>query len=103
MDRIETRIVNLEAGHLAPPALPHHLIDIHLGAAVHSVCRLDGRELSRQQEKGDIDILPAGSCGTWDLAGPVTALLVQLPVALMRNTARELGLRAQQSELRPTL
>jgi len=103
MQQIHTRVVEFPAGRAHAAPVPYHLIEIHLGAAVRSVCRIEGRAVSSLQAPGDVQILPAGMPSTWDLAAPATALLVQLPVTLLNQTAATLGMRGGAVQLSPRL
>ena len=101
MTELAVRTLTFGAGAITPQPASHHTLDFHLGAAVRSSCRLDGRTQRRVQTEGDIDIIPAGVNGTWELDAPAAALLVLLPTSVLSSTAESLGLNSM--ELRPAL
>jgi AraC family transcriptional regulator len=90
-------------GTIDAPAVPHHLISIHVGAPVPGFCRCDGRSQRRLQIRGDIDIVPAGVPGIWEDDEASTILLLRLAPELVHCAAVGLGLNPDTAVIAPQL
>lgn len=95
--------IAVQAGEADSPLDSGHMIDMHLGAPVPADVRLDSRERRVMQTHGSFNVLPAGMTGRWRMAGPVEALVLRLPTALLRDTADAMGLPASASALEPAV
>lgn len=63
---ITARIVDADPGLTEVGVSDAHLVIVHLGAPVRARCRIDHmNQGSRVQVRGDIDIVPVGSFGSW--------------------------------------
>src|SRR5271155_2566982 len=54
-------------GRFEATAAPEHRLIVQIGGAALSDCRIDDLHQSRPQAHGDIDLLPAGSTGSWEV------------------------------------
>ena len=99
--RLTAGIYSVPAGIIEAPPSPHHLVTMHLGAPVQSVCRVEGHQSSRVQEEGDIDVIPAGLPSFWKDETPATFLALILSPALVRDAAEGVGLDPDRAELTP--
>ncbi len=94
-------IYSVPAGIIEAPPSPHHLVSMHLGAPVQSVCRVNGHRSSRVQKEGDVDVIPAGLPSFWKDEAPVTFLALVLSPALVSDAAEGVGLDPDRAELTP--
>jgi AraC family transcriptional regulator len=75
-------------------------ICIHVGPPVFAVCR-HGKECHRGTTiYGDIDIIPPGVLGSWELDGPDVDLILTLNQQLLRNVVQDSGKDARYLEVR---
>jgi AraC family transcriptional regulator len=88
-------------GVLDVPELENVLISIHLGPPSEMSCRRDGIRFRGMAVHGDIDIIPARTPSRWEMHDENdTALLLSLPVKLLRAIADESGMDAAKLEIR---
>lgn len=75
-------------GQVSLPPTRDHAIRIHHGPPARASCQRHAYHYTR----GDIDIVPAGTGGTWTCDDPATTLAVSISPAMVRRAATELGL-----------
>lgn len=78
-------------------ARPGHCIRVHAGPPARGACKKRSYEYTR----GDIDIVPAGLEGTWHSDQTTTALIIEVPPALLLRAAEELGVPASDASVAP--
>ena len=98
----QVRIVLLsdEPGQIDFSPMPRTAISIHVGPAALVTCRRGGTTYTGNAVHGDIDIIPAGLSGFWELKQRDTALAVSLEDALLRRAAEELDADPARLEIR---
>jgi AraC family transcriptional regulator len=87
-------VFHAPAGPVIVQAASEHRIRIHVGPPVRGVC---GRQ-SFVNERGDVDLLPAGWAEQWHSEGASEWRVVTLPRALLTRAALEVG-RGHGSDL----
>lgn len=75
-------------GQVTFPPTRDHVIRIHAGPPVRASCRTRRYQYTRD----DIDIVPAGTAGTWTSEDPATTLAIALAPHLVHRAAEQLGL-----------
>ncbi len=93
------RLQSDPAGVVNAPSRPNPGIVIHVGKSVHITCDRGGRRHQGVSVHGDVDIIPAGVSSRWELKEPDTALLVWVPMPLLRTMAAQSGLDASRIEI----
>ena len=88
------------AGKIEVPGVPDVYISIHLGPSVEMICRRGGSYHKGVAVHGDIDIIPAGTRGIWELTARDKALLIGLSPQLMNRAAEESNIDPQHVEIR---
>lgn len=64
---LSARILDADPGLTEIGVSDAHLVIVHLGSPVRAHCRIDELDRGvRLQQRGDIDIVPIGSLGSWD-------------------------------------
>ena len=81
------------------PGRPHPVIVIHVGPSVHIACQRGERRHCGITVHGDIDIVPAGVPARWEVRERDTALVVVVPIPLLRAAAEQLGRDPVQVEV----
>jgi len=75
---LSAQIVEAEPGLTEVGVSESHLVIVHLGAPVRAYCRIDGADGGpRLQRRGDIDIVPVGSLGSWSDEAPARLLALR--------------------------
>jgi AraC family transcriptional regulator len=82
------------------PSVNHHL-SIHAGDPVRVTCRTDGSVRRRIQQRGEIEIVPAGLDGIWEDDDPATMLLLALTPGMLRATAEDMEVDPDRIALTP--
>lgn len=82
------------------PAMRNTIVSIHVGPAVRFSCRRGGASHHGTAVHGDIDIIPAGTPGRWELKGKDTALVLSLSPELLNAVAEEFDLDPSRVEIR---
>jgi AraC family transcriptional regulator len=89
------------SGVLDVPEFPNALVSIHIGQAARMSCTRAGLSHTGAAVHGDIDIIPAGVPALWEMHDENDrALLMSLPVPMLKAVAEENGLGARGMELR---
>jgi AraC family transcriptional regulator len=70
---------------------PNVGISIHIGSAVDLACRRGGETHRGKAIHGDVEIIPPGVPGVWELTGPDTELVLCLGVPLLHAVVEEYG------------
>ncbi len=78
--------------------LPQHLLKMHAGAPVRGVCGL-GRRFVYQ--RGDLDLFPAGSQGTWECNSAGNSVFLWLSPSLLTRAAEEARVSHERTQLQP--
>ncbi|QSQ18966.1 helix-turn-helix transcriptional regulator [Pyxidicoccus parkwayensis] len=92
--RIERQTDAVGVVQLAP--LRDHRLSVHAGPPARLSCTSTHR-----YTRGDLTLLPAGFSGTWVEEEPATSIVVQLPPALLRRAAEDLGRDPDRTGLEP--
>jgi AraC family transcriptional regulator len=94
---------HIEAGTHRLPRTDHHRIMVHASAATRSYCNDAGRYFLRRA--GDIDFVPAGQEGGFEVETSFETREVRLPPAMLDGVASEIGgsVRARRFDTRHLL
>jgi AraC family transcriptional regulator len=87
-------------GVVEMPALPNAIVSIHMGPSARMYCEHGGESHRGTAIHGDIDIIPWGTPGRWELKQKDTALVLSLAPKLLRTAAEDCGLDADRLEMR---
>jgi AraC family transcriptional regulator len=99
-DGFRVRLRSDPAGLVEVPAAPNVYVSIHMGRSVEMTCRRGGSCHRGIAVHGDIDIIPAGMPGQWDLAARDKALLLRLTPGLLNKAAEESDIDPRRVEIR---
>lgn len=80
-----------------------HLLMVQIGGPNLVARRIDDQDRSGIQEHGEIDLLPAGSIGTWEVEKHSTTIRFRFAPAQVRTIAVGMGLNPNLVELLPRL
>ncbi|MDH0863338.1 AraC family transcriptional regulator [Mitsuaria sp. GD03876] len=100
---LQAHVLQVSPGRFQAPASDRHRLGLHLGAPVNAVCACDGVRLRRVQRHGDIDLVPAGTTGSWEDDAECRILQLSVAPALLGEVAEELGRPVGDATLRPRL
>jgi AraC family transcriptional regulator len=78
-------------GVIEVPGLSNPLVAIHVGRPVHLACRRGGESHDGLAVHGDVDLVPAGVFGRWEVKARDTALLVSLSTSALTQAAESFG------------
>lgn len=81
----------LPSCEIETPALPAHVVALHLRGSAPVRQVLNGRSLRRPLGPGAVTIIPAFTATSWTLDGPVEFLHLYLPPELLQMAADEVG------------
>src|SRR6476660_3407876 len=87
-------------GVIEVPALRNTIVSIHVGPSVQVSCRRGGSRHRGTAVHGDIDIIPAGTPGVWEINERDTALVLSLSPELLARVAADLDLDPCRLEIR---
>lgn len=87
-------------GLVEMPALRNTIVSIHVGPSVQTSCRRGGQRYHGTVVHGDIDIIPAGLPGVWEIKEKDTALVMGVSPELLNVVAEELGIDLPRIEIR---
>src|SRR5260370_12646447 len=87
-------------GVVEMPALPNVIVSIQMGPSTRMSCQHGGESHRGTAIHGDIDIIPWGMPGRWELNQRDTALVLSLAPALLRTAAEDCGLDPGRLEMR---
>jgi AraC family transcriptional regulator len=87
-------------GVVEMPALRYTFVSIHIGPSVYVSCRKGGHSHHGTVVHGDIDIIPAGTPGRWEMKDKDTALLLSLSPKLLDMVAEQFDLDPRRIEIR---
>lgn len=87
-------------GVIEIPGLRYTIISIHVGPSVYVSCRRGGQSHHGTLVHGDIDIIPAGTPGRWEIKEKDTALVLSLAPELLNMVAEQFDLDARRIEIR---
>jgi AraC family transcriptional regulator len=98
----QVRVILLsdDPGQIEFSGLPRTVVSIHVGPTALVTCRRGGVTYSGNAVHGDIDIIPAGISGYWELKQRDTALAVSLEHALLVKAVEELDADPRRLEIR---
>jgi hypothetical protein len=82
---------------------PNTIVSIHVGQSTKMICRRDGRSHHGTAIHGDIDVIPSGVSGIWELKGKDTALVLSMSPAFLRRAAEDAGLDPLQLGIKKPL
>jgi AraC family transcriptional regulator len=82
------------------PGLRYTIVSIHVGPSAYVSCRRGGRSHHGTLVHGDIDIIPAGTPGRWEIKEKDTALVLSLSPELLNMVAEQSDFDARRVEIR---
>jgi AraC family transcriptional regulator len=82
------------------PGYAHTLVVIHVGRPSRITCTRDGHRHTGVAIHGDIDIVPPGVAGVWEMHEPDTVLLMAVMPKLLEAAAEGLGIDSRRVEIR---
>lgn len=88
---VRLTMVRDAAGRAEYPASPRVVVALHMGPPALMCCRRAGQVHRGRAIHGDIDIIPAGTPGVWELRDPDAALAIGVNVGLLKGLAEECG------------
>jgi len=94
------RLMSDPAGLVEMAAQPFAMVSVHLGAPSRMLCRHGSESHLGTAIHGDVEIIPWGMQGSWELKERDAALVMTLSRTLMNAAARESGADSLQPELR---
>ncbi len=94
-------IYNTSGGFTQTPSFANHNVSMHLGTPIQAICRCDGLTHYRLQIPGDVDVIPAGFGGAWEVDGPTRILVIGLTHALLRSAAEGMGYNLDRISMAP--
>lgn len=89
-----------EPGVVEIPGLRNTIVSVHIGPSVQVSCRRAGKRHRGIAVHGDIEIIPAGTPGLWEIAQKDTSLVLGVSPELLNTVAEQLGLDLRQIEIR---
>jgi AraC family transcriptional regulator len=90
--RISYETRQFSAGKTEIPPLPYTLLVMHLGDPVRVTCRRDGRVHRGTEIYGDLDLIPSGISGSWEISAAATSMIVRVPQSVLSDLALALEL-----------
>jgi len=87
-------------GVVEVPAFEKAIVSVHVGPSARMCCRHGSETRSGVAIHGDVEIIPWGMPGSWELKQVDTALVMSLSPRLLEDAAEESGLNARGLELR---
>lgn len=76
------------------------LVSIHMGRPVRLQCSHGGESHTGLAIHGDIDVIPPGFSGRWEMQETDVALLLALSSKLLKQVAEDCGLNSERLEIR---
>src|SRR5882724_1545908 len=77
------------AGFVESPAFQNTIISIQVGRSVQISCRRGGYSHRGLAVRGDIDVIPSGVPGIWEIGGRETAFYLSIPPKILNAVAEE--------------
>jgi AraC family transcriptional regulator len=96
-------LLGISAGVHRIPAMPHHVVGVHVGPPVVARCVTSEYRLSRVQAHGDADVIPAGLEGQWTDESDCTILSIWISEPFAARTLNQLDLKPGHARIRPQL
>jgi len=93
----------IDHGGFEAPCVPEHRLLVQMGPPARTDCRIAGRHQNRLQVHGDIDVLPAGSSGVWEIDPAAIFIRFRFTPALLQATASDIGLNPDRVGLAPQM
>src|SRR5688572_11181918 len=100
---LDADVVFVPRGRWVAPGGELHGLGIHFGPPVNAECECGGRRMRRVQKPGDIDVVPAGTDGSWEDDADCRILRVRLQPSLLHRVAGALGRDPDRTEIAPRL
>lgn len=88
-----------EPGVVEIPGLRNTIVSVHIGPSVQVSCRRAGKRHRGTAVHGDIEIIPAGTPGLWEIAQKDSSLVLSVSPELLNTVAEQLGLDVRQIEI----
>lgn len=98
---LDADFLHVPRGLLHAPGGEMHGVGIHFGPPINADCSCGGQRMRRVQKQGDIDIVPAGTDGSWEDDADCRILRLSLHPSLLHQVAEELGRDVGKTELLP--
>jgi AraC family transcriptional regulator len=92
MPSLHTVVQTLQPGLCDSPIHTSHGISLHLGAPASTLCLDLPRTKRFQRVPGGLNIVPAGAPSRWLLEGPVQAMYIRIPSAVLAGVAEDMGM-----------
>ena len=99
-DQVRVRLITDPPGLVEFGGSPWALVSVHVGPSAVMSCRRGGLSHRGTAVHGDIDIIPPGLPGTWELKQRDMALVVGLAPELLTRAAEELDADPSRVEIR---
>lgn len=99
-DGFRLRLLSDAPGLVEVPGLPYAIVSMHVGPSARMVCRHGTERHCGVAIHGDVEIIPWGMPGSWELKQRDTALVMTLSPRLLQSAAQESGFDAGSMELR---
>jgi len=88
------------AGFVESPAFQNTIISIQVGRSVQISCRRGGYSHRGLAVRGDIDVIPSGVPGIWEIGGKETSFCLGIPAKILNAVAEDLQLDPSKIEIR---
>lgn len=99
-DGFRLRLMSDPSGVVEMSAQPNAIISVHVGPSTRMVCRHGNETYRGVAIHGDVEIIPWGTPGSWELKQRDTALVMSVSPRLLHAAAEDSGLDAGGMELR---
>jgi AraC family transcriptional regulator len=100
IDDFRLRLISDAPGLVEIPGLPYAIVSMHVGPSARMVCRHGTESHCEVAIHGDVEIIPWGMPGSWELKQRDMALVMTLSPKFLQAAARESDLDAGRLELR---
>jgi AraC family transcriptional regulator len=97
---LRLRVLSDPPGVVEIPGLRNTTVAIHLGPPIKASCRRAGYSYRGTVVHGDIEIIPAGMPGVWEISEKDTYLALSVSPQLLNTVAEELDLDPGRVEIR---
>lgn len=94
------RLMSDPPGKVEIPAQPNAIVSVHMGPSARMLCRHGSESHYGVAIHGDVEIIPWGMPGSWELEQRDSALVMSVSPRLLHAAAEESGLDARGMELR---
>ncbi len=100
IDDFRLQLMSDPPGLVEIPGLPYAIVSMHVGPSARMVCRHGTERHCGVAIHGDVEIIPWGMPGSWELKQRDMALVMTLSKKFLQTAARESDLDPSRMELR---